>query len=221
MPLELREPFFLRGRKSVLQRAVIMSLVLGGLTAFIGWIVSAAVVAMGPGESPFLPSLIWGITAAFLLYRPLHCWNGRSWRFTLLTIPVSTASLYGFIMFVDHYAQQYVDRTMAMIIGLTGFLLVNGILLIRFSRWHIIAYVASLVGGTVPAAIVFAIRDVGQLGIPGLPDEAAIAIVLAAFLGSLFAALAIPWGLPFWWPPENDEPAPAPNPELSPDLLDR
>ncbi|WLD13310.1 hypothetical protein [Planctellipticum variicoloris] len=199
--LPLREPFFLRGRKSILQRAVIMSLVLGGLTAIVGWIVAAAVVAMGPGESPFLPSLIWGITAALLLYGPLHFWNGRSWRFTLLAIPVSTASLNGFIMFVDHYAQRHVDRTTAMIIGLTGFLLVNGILLIRLSRWHIIAYVASLAGGAVPAAIVFSISDVGQLAIPGVPEEFIVAIVLAAFLGSLFGALAIPWGLPFWWPP--------------------
>jgi len=206
-PLPLREPFFLRGRTSVLQRAVIMSLVLGGLTAIVGWIVAVAVVAMGPGASPFLPSLVWGITAALLLYGPLHFWNGRSWRFTLLTIPGSTASLYCFIMFVDHYAQRYVDRTTAMIVGLTGFLLVNGILLFRFSRWHIIAYVASLVGGTIPAAIVFSIKDVGQLAIPGVPEEIKVAIVLAAFLGCLFGALAIPWGLPFWRPQEPDSPA--------------
>lgn len=211
MSLPLREPFFLRGRKNVLQRAVIMSLVLGGLTAIVGWIVAAAVVAMGPGESPFLPSLVWGITAALLLYGPLHFWNGRSWRLTLLTIPGSTASLYGFIMFVDHYAQRYVDKTMAMIVGLTGFLLVNGILLVRISRWHIFAYAASLIGGTIPAAIVFSINDVGRLAIPGVPEEMIVAIVLAAFLGSLFGALTIPWGLPFWWPPaeaSTAEPAP-------------
>jgi hypothetical protein len=184
-----------------------MSLVLGGLTAIIGWMVAAAVVAMGPGESPLLPSLIWGIAAALLLYGPLHFWNGQSWRLTLLTIPVSTASLYGFIMFVDHYAQQYVDRTMAMIVGLTGFLLVNGILLIRFSRWHVIAYAVSLVGGTIPAAIVFSINDVGQLALPGVPEEFKVAILLAAFLGSLFGTLTIPWGLPFWWPPAETSPA--------------
>lgn len=114
-------------------------------------------------------------------------------------------------MFVDHYAQQYVDRTTAMIIGLAGFLLVNGMFLIRFSRWHIIAYVASLIGGIIPAAIVFSINDVGLLAIPGVPEEIKVAIVLAAFLGSLFGALAIPWGLPFWWPPtetSSAEPTP-------------
>ena len=47
----------------------------------------------------------------------------------------------------------------------------------------------------------------GNLPIPGLTHSMQRAVLYVALFGSWMAALSIPWGIPFWWPPERESPA--------------
>ncbi len=211
MSLPLREPFFLRGRKSVLQRAVIMSLVLGGMAAFASWIVAGTAVAvLGPSDSSLAISVVWGLAAAIFIHAPIQFWNGTSWRLrTIVAIPINAAALYLCVFTTSYESLRQLGRTFNVNFAIAVLLLINGAQLVRPLRLHIIAYVGSVLGGIVVAAIALAINDPTQIQIPlpGVPDIVELALTLAAVYGSLFGALAIPWGLPFWWPPQEDSPA--------------
>ncbi|HTN03576.1 MAG TPA: hypothetical protein VL132_16920 [Planctomycetaceae bacterium] len=212
----LREPFFLRGRTSVLQRAVLMSLVLGGLAAIASWIVAGTTVAvLGPSESSLAISITWGLTAAIFIHAPIQHWNGRSWwRLLIVAVPISAAALYIALYITKDRPHSNLWRTFNLVLGFTALLIINGAPLVRRQRLHLVAYAVSALGGIVPALIVVSVDDPGQIPLPGIPEMAKVAIVLAAIFGGLLAALSIPWGLPFWWPPaDRDEPA---NPQPAP-----
>lgn len=221
--LPLREPFFLRGRKSVLQRAIIMSCVLGGLTAAAGWISAIAEVALFQLTAPIpIPLLVICLAAAILVHGPLHWWNRRSWLWTLAAVPICLLLLLLLSAWLRLGRDALGARSRELIVnlGILGVIAGSGLLQIRFRRLHLLAYVVSLLGVLLPAAVPVILPDPSALALPGFTNEMVRGLALAILYGSCFGALSLPWGIPFWWPPADDESSRAPNPQLLPDLLD-
>lgn len=194
MPLRLREPFFLKGRTSVVQRAVIMSVVLGGLASAAAWL-HVLPFALGLITEDKFPWARFAVSAigACVLCLPLNFWNGRSWAFGMLAIlvgavsPVLWESPYGF--------------------GLAKNVLwsaLSGSVLFRATRRHAIAYALSIL---LSALIPFADRAANSVNYVAIPSALAVPAAWAVMLGSVaftFATVTVPWGIPFWWPPEKD-----------------
>lgn len=210
-PAPLREPFFLRGRKSVLQRAVIISCVLGTLTAAAAWIVAAATItaswAFGNDSMYFSIPVSWGFASALLIYGPLNSWNRRTWHWTAAAVPVGMLLLFLFIAWMRDGDHGPYSEAVRSTIGFFLVLLVSGLLQIRPRILYVAAYLASILGAAVPGLVMVLIDHPGRLRIPGFTQEMMEGIVFAALFGGWFGALSIPWGLPFWWPPERVSPA--------------
>lgn len=208
MPVPLREPFFLRGRKSVPQRAVIMSCVLAALTAIAGWLLAFAIQATdhyGLAVQNLAVSAAWGVTSGLFLYGPINYWNRRSWLWTVGSIPPAIALLALWSIW-SQPGPSHVPDTTRMTQGFFGVLAGSGFLLMRATRLHWFAFAISVAGGVIPAVAFVAVGHVNNSVIPGISYEAAGVIASAALFGGWFGALAIPWGLPFWWPPETEQP---------------
>ncbi len=216
MPLELREPFFLRGRNSVLQRAVLMSCVLAGLTAVAGWLAAATIVVLdrtigvlGPETANFMAAFAFGCTTTVLLHAPLNFWNRRSWRWSLISIPFLTAVFYVFLKWFRYNSG--LPPELHLPLGFLFAIGAAGLLQLRPQRRHVLAYLLSVGSAAVPTLCFLLISPPDRIRIPALPPEMTRAVVYAIMFGGWFAALSIPWGLPFWWPPEeraSPEPAP-------------
>jgi hypothetical protein len=208
MPLPLREPFFLRGRTSVLQRAVIMSLVLVGLAAAGGWVVAAAVLWSQTSHSSLLfPLLAWGFAATTCIDAPLNYWNRRSWLWTLSTLPTATVLFFAWSCWIG-FARSTLDlcEQLAAPWGFLGVQLLHGLLQLRQNGVYWLAYLLSLSGVILPSLIINRIYSLAHANVAGLSYEELRPIIFAAVYVSWFAALAIPWGIPFWWPPQPESP---------------
>lgn len=216
MTAPLREPFFLRGRRSVLQRAVIMSCVLAGLTAVAGWLAAATIVvmdrtisALGQETATFIAALAFGSIAALLLQAPLNFWNRHSWRWSLISIPSLTAIFYVFLKWFRY--DSGLSPELHLPLGFLFAIGAAGLLQLRPQRHHVLAYLFSVGGAAVPALCFLLISPPDRFRIPALPPAMTRTVVYAIMFGGWFAALTIPWGLPFWWPPERESPPePAP-----------
>lgn len=220
MPLELRDPCFLRGRKSVLQRAIIMSLALGGLTAAAAWIAAIADVAIFPVSAPVAMFVIC-LAIALPLHGPLHVWNRRSWLWTVAAIP----SCFALALLLNVWGRLGRDilgtRSQELVgnLGILGVVAGSGLLQIRLRRLHLLAYVISLLAVLLPIAVLAILRDPSALAVPGFTNQMVRGLALAILYGSCFGALSLPWGIPFWWPPADDHSA-APPVRLHADVLD-
>lgn len=228
MTAPLREPFFLRDRTSVLQRAVIMSLVLTGLTAVAGWLMAMTITAAEAfvdfgAELNVLRvvtravvALLCGVIATSTIYAPLNHWNNRSGRWTLAAIPAFAVILELMSYGLHRAHDAAIPQGLAISLGFLFATAANGLLLIRPRRSHLLAFLLSIGCAIFPGLMMFLLDNPDRIRIPGLSHQATRPIFYAILFGGWFAALAIPWGLPFWWPPEDRyEPAtpqPAPPP---------
>lgn len=225
--LPLREPFFLRGRKSVLQRAVIMSCALTGLTSAAGWIAAVGAVAWKPYAVYFIEPLVveqvaMAVAITLFVHVPLHYWNRRIRLWSLAAFPVVFFLLelnHAWLQWVlDHLQAQL--RFPAVLVGAVGLVIGNGLLQVRWTRVHLLAYLVSVAGVGLLLVATFAVLSGStSFSIPGLAPAMAEGVMFAIGFGMGFAALAIPWGLPFWWPPADDN-SPAPPVLFPADLLD-
>jgi hypothetical protein len=203
MALLLREPFFLRGRRSVLHRAVILSVVLGMLSAAVGWFV--AVVPLLAREivdaDPNLVGipLAWSLATTVFVYAPLNCWNDRSWFWTLGALPLGFASMFLLILWSADRPSDLSLETRAML-GFPVLLLASGLLLIRRDSRHWLAYLVSIISSALPVLVMALHSYVSRLNLVVFSLPLREEFFLAAVFGSIAAALSIPWGLPFWWP---------------------
>ncbi len=219
MTTSLREPFFLRGRTSVLQRAVIISCVLAGLTAAAGWISAIAEVALG--QMAPAPMGVMCLAVAVLVHGPLHRWNRRSWLWTLAAFPASFGLLLVFSLWLRLGANALGSgsRILVVSLGMLGITAGSGLLQFRFRRLHLLAYIFSLLSVLLPTAVLVILNNSAGTAIPGFTNDMVRGFLISLQFGSGIAAIAIPWGLPFWWPPADDH-SPAPPVQLHADLLD-
>ena len=102
-----------------------------------------------------------------------------------------------------------VSRPYVISLELTLAIAAGGLLQLHRTRVHFAAYgtsVALAVGAALLTVLLLA-RFQGNLPIPGLTQSMQRAVLYVALFGSWMAALSIPWGLPFWQPPERATPS--------------
>lgn len=208
MTVPLREPLFLRGRTSVLQRAVIMSLVLAGLTAAAAWIVAVIAVVSRPlVGSPvamyFVVPAAWAVTSALLVYGPLHRWNQRPPSWTLAALPVGFVLMFFFTYWMRN-GPRHLRPEIHLTLGFFGVLAGSGLLLVRSHRLHVLAYLVSICGAVLPALVILLIKSPTSITIPGFTQTMSQGVVYAILFGTWFGAPTIPWSIPFWWPLVSD-----------------
>lgn len=203
MTAHLCEPFFLRGRRSYLERAILMSLVLAGLGLAAGWTTYFAVVGNGPDNFEGPMGFVWSLTSAFFVYGPLNRWNGRPWWVTLAQVPISFVSICWFSHWLEPLTVPGMHGTWEFVFGFFAVLIVNGALLARWTKPHLIAYVTFLAGGLIPIVIAIVIGSPDQVPVPLIRPDLRAAFVFAAIFGNWYVALLVCWGIPFWQAPED------------------
>lgn len=209
MTVSVREPFFLRGHGSVLVRAILVSFVLGVLAVAAGWTTAVAAAMCISFDSALAGNCVfsaaWSIASAAFLYGPLNAWNGRSWLWTLVSVPAGFSIILLFLLWMEH-GPEAVGSSLRQLLGLIVAFAGSGLLLVRWSRLHLLAYVVSLLGAALPSMFQEMLPSIGSLQIPWMTPDVHILTYLSALHGSAFVALAVPWGIPFWWPPKREVP---------------
>jgi hypothetical protein len=202
--IPLREPFFLRGRRSVVQRAVILSVVLGMLSAAVGWLTATIPLLLREvfDADPTLVGIpvAWSLVTTVFVYAPLNCWNDRSWLWTLGAGPSGLVLMFLFILWSADRPSDLCLETRAML-GVPVLIFASGLLLIRGDRRHRLAYLLSAISSALPVLVMPLHSYVSRLNLVVISLPLREEFSLAALFGSIAAAISIPWGLPFWWPP--------------------
>lgn len=209
MSFPLREPFFLSGRKSVLQRAVMISCVLGGLATLAAVCVASVdllyhrVVSSSGGAE----LVAFWAAASLLIYGPLNYWNSRSFRSTVAAALVFLIALSLFVVWMAISPKTSESaQALSFAVGFVATIVISGYPLADDERLDRIAYFASLVVA-LPASVLAA-----TLLAHGDEVFGATPVLIRRFMGvtvlslCFFGPLAIPWGILFWWPPESDKP---------------
>lgn len=219
MTTSLREPFFLDGRTRLLNRAVVISCVLGALAAFTAWLLGVSIFflegAVGSPQIRYLVPIIFGTTVALVIHAPLNFWNRGSWIRIVAAIPVIAA-----VMSLCEWLHSDASNSRPYVISLELTLAIasGGLLQLHRTRAHFAAYGTSVIlaVGAALLTVLLLARFQGNLPIPGLTQSMQRAVLYVALFGSWMAALSIPWGIPFWWPPEDRREPATPQPDPQP-----
>lgn len=239
MSIPLCEPFYLRGRKSLLQRAVLMSLVLGtvGYAAGACWAVAIHVlISSGLDSLSYAYHVpVYSGTAAVALY-VVGCWYGRLlaysqrgtllasvWLLTVIVIlpcladPETLEVLAGrYPWNVEIELPRYQPRSLNLIpvkhaesLELSYVIsLAWATAFIQGSRiWLAPAAISLVVSPLLAGWVQLTMADtfIAQRAIfAGTPSLFEIGWILS-YGGCQFAILLLPWGIPFWWPPDADK----------------
>lgn len=216
MSSSFREPFFLRGHRSVLQRAVRMSLVLAGLSSCAAWAV--LFFFLFEFRNVYLERLAFGLPFAVLIHGPLNFWARRSWFWSAAVIPlgfwIATAPVV--------FAVFYIGRGGSWEVGfefswLSHFLTtcairagVQGVLLVKRDLAGIVAFALAVLSGALAGTAGYVIAAQGPITIPGVRSDIVPSVKAVCILSLWFAALTVPWGIRFWWPQDAEPVLPCP-----------
>lgn len=210
MPISLREPFFLRGRRSVAQRAVVMSLVLGGLAMLASWLMYGVVISMVTlrveGWVASILATTAGVASILLVYGPLSYWNRRPWWFIGFVVPVSVAltSLAATTIIQTTISPDdpgFLGLTAGMVLLMGGI----GIVMLRRSRAHLMAFIASVLTAPVAALQMSLIQNYDVSSAPLGMVPMVQTMILVSMYATILFGLSVPWGIPFWWPPSAEQ----------------
>lgn len=206
MAISLREPFFLRGRRSIVQRAVVMSLVLGGLALVASWLVYGTVLfVLTAGLPVWVGSVLGptlGIASILLVYGPLSYWNRRPWWFIAFVLPIAlaVASLTASAIIqltIDPDDPGFFSLTAGLALTMGGV----GCVLLRRSRAHVMAIVASILTAPAAALQFLLTQNYDFSSAPAGTVTAIQSLMLVSIYVTILGGVSIPWGIPFWWPP--------------------
>ena len=209
MSLPLREPFFLRGRTSVVQRAVIMSLVLGGLACSGGWIMTLVALSLSPPANAALYSLGFSgpLVLVTLIYRPLLHWNRTPPQLPFLIVGCLIAlivSLLNCLLPTPSHSARTIGA-LSVSIHLTVVVVLSGLYLRRNTRLHAAAFWLSLALTPLPIMLTYLLQYPHRFRVPWVDGGMQIALTGTAYLASWLCVMSVPWGIPFWWPPQVPE----------------
>ncbi len=235
MGIPLREPFFLRGRRSVLLRAIWMSLAISvigggaGLAAVLVYLLLGLTVGLEGG----LLRLVGGsaaVSLATVVGIPYFRWRGDSVR--------GIAARAGCIMLIAAgpmllenkllwgllaQAAQQLDAWKSdmewgeRLIVSAEFMFVLILLwvawsaaCVRSSRSWLLTILVS--GLSIPLwilSLAVSMYSVGfaQNALPSNVFSIMLSVLQLSLPGQFFALLVIPWGAPFWWPPNTELPS--------------
>ncbi len=228
-----REPWFLEGRRSVLQRAVLMSLVLGGLgfVAGIGWLVGVMVLINLIPAFDEAMLVVFGGTGCLALGGavaiPYSRWLSHPPAGTALrvvglvvcgallaslvsSLMVLVESVDSEIMSPDEYSNRWLRIPIEYLLLFGAIWLAWSVAFVRRSwMWPLMAGLSAASILLLPVLIFGMDASTTHL-IGWLPLEVQQILAIASGVtvgGQFFALLVIPWGIPFWFPPERN-PAP-------------
>ncbi len=235
MAIQLREPFFLRGRRSVLLRAIWMSLALGVIGGGAGLATVLFYLLLGlmlQGSDEIDMRLIVGsaaISLATVIGIPYFRWRGES-VFGIATragcilliaagpMLFENAALWGLLDLANQQLDAWKSDVewgdmlilpVEVMFALTLLWLAWSAAYFRRSwTWLLTVLVSGL---SIPCwilSVTVALFSVG-LAQNGLPGEVFMVLVIVYQLsipGQFFVLLVTPWGVPFWWPPETEVP---------------
>ena len=198
IPLPLAEPWFLRGRISVIERAVFISLVLGVMVTTAAWAARITLLYIAPASGILFLSIVLG-AATSLAQAPLQMWNLRPVTWSIASFPLLSALYYLLFCFDTRIAGISPDLHFSICSILL--LLVCGVLLVRLDAPHLLALIVSLTMVLLPCLLFelttsprFDMIEPGRRPLPRQAYQAAVS------LGALYG-LVLPWGIPFWMPP--------------------
>lgn len=217
----IREPWFLRGRRSVLQRAVLISAALAACAMIATWtaIVACVVLFFGPaaafGESRLGMACAMGLASSLLMGLPLQIgFQPESRRVWLLTLGQwLTVSLVFWVCLAAEgplgpgFGSDWL-RYSWMSVCAIGYAFVFNAWLPRQIRR---SWCSALASTFLPPTLPWILSSVEQ----GLPQihawlkvpELTQMLVLSCLWGSPNMAILVPWGLPWWQaPPEEATP---------------
>ena len=227
-------PWFLSARHSVLQRAVLTSVAMGMLGALAGAIGAGAFISISliapTNLSQMQMVLLFGSTfVPGLSVAAMIHWNWQgaaateiALRTLLLIFAAELPVMAVLALFNAEEFQQAMDAGNALISGVLGdwdelpveiFLLfvlcwlgLSAANLGRCRTWF-----ASTIGSALSLPLAFPIlHGVTRIG-EGIGNSSELAGILCflMFLGQMMALLFIPWGLPWWFPPQRAVPDPS------------
>lgn len=211
MAVQLREPFFLQGSTSVLERAIRMSLVLGAISGAAGWILTIVtsfyeLADWNVSLFVFIPAA-WSICATVVICSAINFWNRRSPLWTLLAAPANYLSIYLLMTCWKNGPASY-GVFFQLWPGHLAVAAFSGLLLVRLSRSHALAYALSMIRSPLPLVVHYLLPNpLQRFGwlIPWRPWLMDHISIYAPYYMVWFAAIYVPWGVPFWWPPEADD----------------
>lgn len=231
MTAPLREPFFLRGRRSILQRAGIISLALGGLAFVAGtmWLIGSGaaldeVRGLMPGTVYYAIMATSAGIALTSIAIPYSYWLGNTWTGTALRaiwiIGIVTAPCVGGEELQDQLdaGTYWLEEALGLPQAIPlDFVLILSLLWLgwttAFARmsWSCgasaVTSVLSIPGAIVLMHLLTRLSEAQQKALPmGGIGEAVEVITLLSFGGQFLTLLIVPWGLPFWWPLKPDSP---------------
>ncbi len=231
MAIPLREPFFLRGRRSVLLRAIWTSLALGMIGGSAGLAAELFYLLLGlmlQGSDEDVMRLVFSsaaISLATVAGIPYFVWRGSSARgiatragciMLIAAGPMLTenALLWGLLDLANQQLDAWKSGVewgemlivpVEVMFGLTLLWLAWSAACFHRSRSWLLTFLAS--GLSIPFWILSAVASLysPNLASRWLPDEVTMILAIVTQLsipGQFFTLLMIPWGVPFWWPPE-------------------
>jgi hypothetical protein len=189
-----------------------MSLAMGGLAAAAAFVEAVFLMTAYYGSGRQLNYAVayftsWSLVVGIGVHGPLNCWDGRTWRWTVVCILVSCV-LPGLLnaWMTDNFF--LLDPVACVAVGFAIAYLGNGLLRIRLHRSYFAAYLISVCGAAIPAVVLPRLPDPIQLTEVSGSREIAEFIWLTLLFASGLAPITIPWGFPHWWPPAEDESLP-------------
>lgn len=201
------DPLFLARCHDVRARAIRVNLVL---------LVGLLVAAWATSGAAFLGNLLfqydefrivlaatWPIAITAFVYGPLQWWTRRSVGAILLTAAVWLFLMIVFIYWIEYAVIRYRGEFVALIVGFPVVAAGAGLTLIRRTRVHLLAFVLAIAGSALTALIVEPAEDARNQIDAWIGDEHGLLILRVAILGAWLGSMTLPWGLPFWWPPEE------------------
>lgn len=226
MPPMLREPWFLRGRKSVLLRAVLMSFVLSALSMLAGLTFRLVLFASFDAElfrglTFEAGRIIWGTLFGGIVMSaigiPCSVWYGHSYLRTTaawLLVVVTCSQSFQFVASLTGWMERAGFETQYISMDYVA------LFLLLWFAWSI-AYLrrsrsfagCALLSAVVLPVIVLVMPATGKAFsttpwdvlsswsggvLPRLEFGESSAVKAT---GTLLAILFVPWGIPFWFPP--------------------
>lgn len=219
-----RDPWFLKGRTSVLQRAVLTSVVLGGLGLLAG--LAEAIILLNLPPVPFPANVFFlGLTDSFSLALIVAVsylrWSERLAEliatrvFHLMFWTAVLSSVTAVLLMRTAEVVSYADlpwilSPFAHVLQFTVIWLAWCVAMIRPSwNWLFLSILSACSLLALPLTV-YGIEVVMNHGNPQLPPQFQPLFLVACeatFASQFLALLLVPWGIPFWFPPPR-EPAP-------------
>lgn len=224
-----REPWFLEGRRSVLQRAILTSVVLGGLGFLAGLVWLAETIVLSSIEELEGAAFVFafGVTGSLALSltvaAPYQLWNGKSSGRTIACViffvnvaAILSVATAGFSTLAKNSTPDVVshsdDATFWLRIAVTYlpqfvsiWLAWCAALYRRSWGWLIMCGLSacSLVALPVSIYAYEVVMNQSKEQFPLQFREIFARTFWATLTSQFFALLMIPWGIPFWFPPDR------------------